>query len=194
MRMAKVLRKTSETDIELEFNLDGTGKSQINSGIPFFDHMLILFAKHGLFDLTIKAKGDIQVDFHHTVEDIGIALGEAFKKALGDCYGINRYASGLCPMDESLAQIALDISGRPFLSFKPENIKGKTGEFDFELIKEFLTAFVNNAKITLHIDVLNGDNLHHIAESCFKGLGVILDQATQIDARKKSIPSTKGII
>ena len=128
------------------------------------------------------------------MEDVGISLGNAFRESLRDCYGINRYASGLYPMDESLTQIAVDISGRPFLSFKPDNIKGKTGDFDCELIKEFLLAFVNNAKITLHIDVLNGDNLHHILESCFKGLGIVLDQATKIDDRKKSVPSTKGVL
>jgi len=192
MREAKINRNTKETKISLTLNLDGQGKADINTGIPFLNHMLELFTKHGLFDLIINAKGDIDVDYHHTVEDIGICLGSAFQQALGTGKSITRYSSGLIPMDEALTQIAIDISGRPYLSFIAENLIGKTGDFDIDLLKEFFLAFVNNAKLTLHLQVLAGDNLHHIAESCFKGVGIKLDEATKIDNRKSDIPSTKG--
>ena len=189
-----ISRSTNETQIKLSLNLDGSGKSELSTGIAFFDHMLDLFSTHGLFDLTIEAKGDLDVDYHHTVEDIGICLGQAFKKAIGDAKGIARYASGLIPMDESLCQIAVDIANRPHLSFTSTPLKSKVGDFDSELLKEFLTAFTNQSGICLHINCLQGENTHHIIESCFKALGVILDKATIIDNRKKSIPSTKGTL
>ena len=193
-RETTISRKTNETDITLSLNIDGTGKSSISTGIAFFDHMLDLFTQHGLFDLTIKATGDLEVDYHHCTEDIGICLGQALKTTLGDNKGITRYASSITPMDESLSQIAIDISNRPFLHFNYNFSKTKIGTFDVELIEEFFTAFVNNARISLHIDIIRGQNLHHIIESCFKGFGTCLDKATQIDPRKKGIPSTKGIL
>jgi len=194
-REATQLRKTKETDIQLTLILDGKGDTLIKTGIGFFDHMLTLFAVHGLFDLSIQAKGDLEVDDHHTVEDIGICLGLAFREAIGNGAGINRYASGIFPMDESLCQIAVDISNRPYLGFKIDFPFEKTGRFDMQLVKEFFQAFVTNAKISLHIQVLTGENMHHIAESCFKACGVVLDQATQLDPRKNQlIPSTKGVL
>lgn len=192
VRKSTVSRKTNETNISLEFCIDGSGKASIQTGIPFFDHMLTLFSAHGLFDASVNVKGDIDVDFHHSVEDVGIVLGQAFKEALGDKKGIVRYASALVPMDESLCQIAIDISGRPSLNFSYDFPKAKVGQFDTELVEEFFHAFVNNAGISLHVDILKGKNLHHIIESCFKGFGLVLDSATQIDHRKKGIPSTKG--
>lgn len=193
-RVGKVSRKTNETQIDLTFKLDGTGKSKIKTDIPFFDHMLDLFTKHGIFDLDLNVKGDIDIDFHHSVEDTGICLGQAFREALGDSKGITRYASGLIPMDEALCQVAVDISNRPHLTFNYDAPKSKVGEFDIELAEEFFIAFVNNARITLHLDIIRGRNLHHIIEGCFKGLGIILDRATILDPRKAGIPSTKGIL
>jgi imidazoleglycerol-phosphate dehydratase len=194
-RTAKISRKTAETSIDLNINLDGSGKSTINTGLGFFDHMLTLFSKHGLFDLTVKVKGDLHVDGHHTVEDVGICLGQAFSQALGDFKGIKRYASALIPMDETLCQIAVDISNRPYLVFKADFPKSKIGDFDAELVEEFFRAFTFNAKLNLHITLVHGDNLHHGAEACFKALAVALDQASSIDPRKKdSIPSTKGVL
>jgi imidazoleglycerol-phosphate dehydratase len=192
VRKSTISRKTNETNISLEFCIDGSGKASIQTGIPFFDHMLNLFSAHGLFDISAKVKGDIDVDFHHSVEDVGIVLGQAFKEALGDKKGIVRYASALVPMDEALCQIATDISGRPSLNFSYHFPKTKVGQFDTELVEEFFHGFVNNAGISLHVDILRGKNLHHIIESCFKGFGLVLDSATQIDHRKKGIPSTKG--
>ncbi|NBV41608.1 imidazoleglycerol-phosphate dehydratase HisB [bacterium] len=195
MRQSSILRTTSETHIELEFGLDGSGKSTIETGIGFFDHMLTLFTRHGLFNLTLKADGDTQVDFHHTVEDVGICLGLAFRESIGNAAGIRRYSSGLIPMDEALAEIAIDVSNRPFLSFNADFPKAKIGEFDVELVEEFWRAFVMNARITAHIRVVAGTNLHHIAEGIFKGMGVLLDEATSIDPRKsEQVPSTKGIL
>lgn len=195
MRKGSITRKTNETDIRLDLNLDGAGTGIIVTGIPFFDHMLTLFAKHGMFDLDIQLTGDIEVDYHHSVEDVGICLGQAFREALGDARGIKRYASGLIPMDETLCQMALDISNRPALVFNYQFPKTKIGTFDAELVEEFFNAFVNNARIALHINILHGSNLHHIAESCFKAFGIILDDATQIDPRKTElIPSTKGTL
>ena len=193
-REASINRHTNETKIDLKLIIDGNGKSEIKTGIGFFDHMLNLWTHHGLFDLELKVDGDLEVDFHHTVEDVGIALGQAFKEAIGDAKGITRYASGLTPMDEALCQIAIDYSNRPHLEFKNHLPKTKVGEFDVELTEEFLRAFVNNARITLHIDILKGSNLHHIIEACFKGLGRELDKVSQIDTRKKDIPSTKGVL
>lgn len=194
IRQAGMTRKTNETNIDLHFQIDGSGQSTIQTGIPFFDHMLHLFVVHGLFDMKLKAVGDIDVDGHHTVEDIGICLGSAFREALGDGTGICRYASGLIPMDEALCQIAIDISNRPYLAFHSQFALEKVGTFDLELVKEFFTAFVNNARVSLHIQILSGENMHHIAESCFKAFGIILDRATQLDPRKSNIPSTKGVL
>ncbi len=194
-RQATLTRNTSETQIKLSLVIDGTGKSTINTGIGFFDHMLTLFSKHGLFDLNISMKGDLHIDAHHSVEDVGICLGQAFSEALGDFKGIQRYSSGLFPMDEALCQIAIDISNRPFLGFKAEFPKAKIGDFDSELVEEFFRAFTFNAKLNLHITLLAGDNLHHCAEACFKALGVALDHASRIDPRKADqVPSTKGVL
>lgn len=195
MRKGSITRKTNETDIRLDLNLDGAGTSVIETGIPFFDHMLTLFAKHGMLDLDLHLKGDIDVDYHHSVEDVGICLGLAFREALGDARGIQRYASGLIPMDETLCQMAIDISNRPALVFSYQFPKTKIGTFDAELVEEFFHAFVNNARVSLHVNIIHGSNLHHIAEACFKALGIILDQATSIDPRKSDlVPSTKGML
>lgn len=191
-RKAQITRQTNETSIELTLNVDGTGKRSIHSGVPFLDHMLDLFSKHGLFDLTLNVKGDTHIDDHHSVEDIGICLGQAFHKALGDCRGITRYASLSLPMDETLSSISLDLCNRATLSFSYHFEKAKVGTFDTELVYEFFNAFVNNAKIALHIDVIRGINTHHIIESIFKGVGVCLDRASLLDPRKTDIPSTKG--
>ena len=193
-RKAIIKRETSETKINLSLNIDGRGTSSIKNPLPFLNHMLTLFAKHGLFDLKIVASGDIEVDQHHLTEDLGICLGEAIKKSLGDKKGIQRYGFALLPMDEALVAISLDISGRPFLSLKIPQRRRK-GEFDTELLKEFLKGFANHSGITLHIHLLSGENFHHIMEVIFKGLAKALDSATRIDPRiKTSIPSTKGSI
>lgn len=192
-RIGTIDRKTGETKIQLSLHLDGKGTTDIHTGIGFFDHMLTLLGYHGQFDLTVDAQGDLDVDYHHTVEDVGIVLGHAFREALGDCKGIHRYASGLIPMDEALAQIAIDISNRPYLAFSASVGKTKVGTFDVELLEEFLRAFVNNARLTLHVSLLSGDNLHHIIESVFKGLGIMLRQAVQVDPTKDT-PSTKGVL
>jgi len=193
-RQATINRKTKETDVKLKLNLDGSGKADIQTGIPFLDHMLDLFTKHGGFDLTLKVKGDIEVDFHHTTEDIGICLGLALKEALGDYKGISRYAFELLPMDESLVQVALDISNRACLMFSADFPKSKVGTFDVELVEEFFHAFANNARLTLHVDVLRGTNLHHMIEACFKGLARALKKAVYKDPKNKQIPSTKGVL
>ncbi|MEW6740089.1 MAG: imidazoleglycerol-phosphate dehydratase HisB [Nitrospirota bacterium] len=193
MRKAKVERKTKETDIAAEINLDGSGKYSINTSIPFLDHMLSLMCRHGLFDAKLKAKGDIEIDYHHTVEDVGIVLGKAIKQALGDMKGISRYGQASVPMDEALASVSLDISGRPYLVYKVEfPKKSKLKDFDPDLIEDFLQAFVSNSSITLHINVLYGRNTHHIIEAIFKGLGRALRQAVTIDPRIKGLPTTKG--
>ena len=193
MRKASVKRKTGETDIAVSVDLDGTGACRIATGIGFFDHMLELFGRHSLIDLEVEAKGDSHVDFHHTVEDVGIALGQAVAKALGDKTGIRRYASLDLPMDETLTRVALDISGRPFLVFRTIFSQPKIGEFDTELVREWFQAFAINSGVTLHVETLYGDNNHHIAESCFKGLARALRAAVEIDPRQEGrIPSTKG--
>lgn len=193
MRKAKVERKTKETDIAVEINLDGSGKYSINTSIPFLDHMLSLMCKHGLFDTKLKAKGDIEIDYHHTVEDVGIVLGKAIKQALGDMKGISRYGQASVPMDEALASVSLDISGRPYLVYKVEfPKKSKLKDFDPDLIEDFLQAFVGNSGITLHVNVLYGRNTHHIIEAIFKGIGRALKQAVTIDPRIKGLPTTKG--
>jgi imidazoleglycerol-phosphate dehydratase len=195
MRKASVKRGTAETKISLAINLDGTGKAEIATGIGFLDHMLFLLARHSLIDMTIKARGDLEVDDHHTAEDVGIALGQAFKEALGDKKGITRYAECLMPMDETLTRVAVDISGRPFLVFRTAFPTQKIGTFDSELVREWFQAFTINAGLTLHIETLYGANSHHIAESCYKGLARVLRQAVAIDPRTKSmVPSTKGTL
>jgi imidazoleglycerol-phosphate dehydratase len=195
MRRAEVSRETSETKINLSINLDGEGKADIATGIGFFDHMLTLLARHSLIDMTVKAEGDLHVDFHHTVEDVGIALGQAFKQSLGDKKGITRYADCLMPMDETLTRVALDISGRPFLVFRTAFPTARIGEFDSELVREWFQAFAINAGLTLHVETLYGDNSHHIAESCYKGLARALRIAVGIDPRAANkVPSTKGTL
>lgn len=194
MRTGKITRTTKETSVEISINLDGEGKSEIKSGIGFFDHMLTLFAAHGLFDLTVKCDGDTYVDGHHSVEDIGIALGDAIKAALKDCAGINRYGSFYLPMDETLAFVALDISGRPYLVCDMGELSPMIGAFDTELVEEFLRAFATHSGITLHAKILYGKNSHHKIEAIFKALGHALRIAVEKDARNDKIPSTKGVL
>ena len=193
IRSAKVLRKTKETDISVEINIDGTGKSDLDSGIGFLDHMLEQISRHGLFDLTIKAHGDLHIDAHHTVEDIGITLGQAFNEAIGDKLGIRRYGHAYVPLDEALTRVALDISGRPGLEISVEFTRARIGEFDVDLIYEFFQGFINHANITLHIDNLKGANAHHQAETIFKAFGRALRVAVELDEKIKGVmPSTKG--
>ena len=195
MTSAEVTRKTGETDIKLVLKLDGTGKSQIKSGCGFLDHMLTLFAKHGRFDLELTCKGDVEVDYHHSAEDIGICLGQAFREALGNGAGICRYGSMLLPMDEALVLCAVDISGRACLVYNAEIPTEKVGDFDTELVEEFLNAFVRQAAITLHVKQLDGKNSHHIIEAIFKAMARALAQAVSQDAaRAGEIPSTKGVL
>ena len=195
MRRAEVRRETGETKIEVGIDLDGTGRADVATGVGFLDHMLHLLARHSMIDILARAEGDLHVDDHHTVEDVGIALGLAFAKALGDKTGITRYADCLMPMDETLSRVALDISGRPFLVFKAAFTAEKIGTFDSELVREWFQAFAMNAGITLHAECLYGLNSHHIAESLFKGLARVLRIATQIDQRAKDrVPSTKGTL
>ncbi|HOK56217.1 MAG TPA: imidazoleglycerol-phosphate dehydratase HisB [bacterium] len=191
-RKKKFKRKTKETDIEIEINLDGKGDSEIETPIGFLNHMLELFSKFSNFDLKIKAKGDIEVDNHHLVEDTGICLGSAIKEALGDKKGIKRFGFSSTPMDEVLVNISLDISGRPYLVFNVPIIKGREGSFEIEDSKEFLKGFVNHLGLTLHINLVYGDNLHHILEGIFKGIGLALKEAVKIEGKK--LPSTKGKI
>ena len=193
-RFAKINRKTTETDIEIMLELDGKGEAMVDTGIGFFDHMLISFAKHGLFDLRLKVKGDLEVDCHHTIEDTGIALGEAIKKALGDKKSIKRYGSFLLPMDESLVMCAIDLSGRPYLVFDGEFNVERVGYFDTELVKEFFYAISYSAGMNLHIKEMYGSNAHHIIEAMFKGFARALDEAVTIDERVNGLPSTKGAL
>ncbi len=195
MRTAAVKRTTSETDVAVSIDLDGTGASEIATGIGFLDHMLDLLARHSRIDITVTAKGDLHIDHHHTTEDVGIALGQAIRQALGDMKGITRYADVHLPMDEALTRVAIDISGRPFLVFQGEFARDKIGTFDTELVREWFQAFAMNAGVTLHVGVLYGANDHHIAESCFKGLARALRSAVAIDPRAAGeVPSTKGRI
>jgi imidazoleglycerol-phosphate dehydratase len=194
-RQGKVERKTKETEIAVAVDLDGTGRSEIATGIGFLDHMLDQLARHSLIDLTVKAKGDLHIDFHHTTEDTGICIGEAVAKALGDRRGIRRWGEATVPMDETLTRVALDASNRPYLIWKVNFSKPKLGEMDTELFKEWFQAFAQNAGLTLHIENLYGENNHHIVESCFKGLARALRQAVEIDPRKSdAVPSTKGVL
>lgn len=195
MREVQIVRKTNETNIRLSLNLDGTGESNINSGVGFLDHMLTLFARHGRFDLCLSCDGDTYVDDHHTVEDIGIALGQAFTQALGDKRGIIRYGSFILPMDETLILCAVDISGRSYLNFDLHIPTQKVGTFDTELAEEFFLGFVRNANLTLHVKQLEGKNSHHIIEGTFKAFGRTMKQAVAIDDQfKDEIPSTKGVL
>jgi len=193
MRKSKVQRKTKETAISMELNLDGTGRYSLKSPIPFLDHMLSLLCKHGLFDMTLRATGDVEVDYHHTVEDIGIVLGKTLKQSLGTMKGITRYGHASVPMDEALATLSLDISGRPYLVYKvtlPK--KARIKDFEVDLVEDFLQAFTSQSGITLHVNVPYGRNIHHIIEAVFKGLGRALREAVTINPRVKGLPSTKG--
>lgn len=193
-RSASVARKTGETDIRLEFGLDGSGKADIVSDVPFFNHMMDLFTKHGHFDLHLDAKGDVEIDDHHTVEDIGICLGQCVKEALGNKAGIRRYANVFVPMDEALAQVAIDVSNRPHLEYRAVYPAQQVGQFQVELVHEFLWKFALEARITLHVIVHYGQNTHHMIEAVFKALGRALDEATSIDPRVQGVPSTKGLL
>lgn len=187
-------RETAETYVSVDLTIDGSGTSTIKTGVPFFDHMLTLLSRHSLFDLTIDVRGDLQVDYHHTVEDTAIILGKCLGQALGNKAGIKRYGSILLPMDETLIQVALDLSGRAYLHYESPANAVTIGQFGFELVEEFLRAFSSNANLNLHIDVLRGRNSHHMAEGIFKGLAKALDQACQIDSRVSGIPSSKGTL
>lgn len=194
-RTASCHRKTAETDIRMELTLDGTGRGSIKTGVPFLDHMLTLFAKHGLFDLTIEAKGDTEVDFHHTVEDVGIVLGQCFREALGKKEGLRRYGWCLLPMDETLAQVAIDLSGRPLLVYTvPERVDSIGIGFHFQLVEEFMRGFSTVALANLHIEIQRGKDAHHMAEAIFKGLAKVMDQATQLDPRVSGVLSTKDML
>ena len=193
-RFAELARKTRETEIELKLDIDGAGEAKVNTGIGFFDHMLTLLAKHALFDVEVTARGDLEVDQHHTVEDVGITLGQALVKAAGDKRGIRRYGFMLLPMDEALARVALDFSGRACLEWRVEVPREKAGDFDTCLAREFMRAFCNNAGINMHVDLLAGLDPHHVIEAIFKGLGQALRQSLSFDAREKGIPSSKGVL
>ena len=191
-RTATINRSTKETEISVELNLDGRGAHEIESGVPFFDHMLTQIARHGFFDIQIAAKGDLEIDAHHTVEDLGICLGEAFKQALGDKSGVRRYGRGTMPMHEALASVIMDFSGRPFLVYNVPLPKAQVGNFELELVEEFFTAFCNHAGANVHVNLAYGDNLHHIVEAVFKAFARALDEATQIEPRVEGVLSSKG--
>jgi imidazoleglycerol-phosphate dehydratase len=193
-RSASIARTTRETDIKLTFTVDGSGQADIQSDVPFLNHMLELFTKHGLFDLNVVAKGDIEVDDHHTVEDIGICLGTALREALGDKKGIRRYANVFVPMDDALAQVAVDLSNRPHLEYRAQYPSAQVGSFAVELVHEFLWKFALEARMNLHVIVHYGVNTHHMVEAVFKALGRALDEATSIDPRVTGVPSTKGVL
>lgn len=193
-RQARVERNTAETQIALQLNLDGTGASKIETGIPFFSHMLQAWSRHGLMDLTVDARGDLEVDLHHTVEDVGICLGKALREALGDKKGLVRYGAAFVPMDEALLHAAVDVSGRPYLVFNVPLRRQRIANFDLDLVTEFLRAFAFNAEVTLHVNMHYGDNLHHITEAAFKATGRALAAATRLDPRVTGVPSTKGTL
>ncbi len=194
MRRAELERSTNETAISIKVAIDGEGKSEIDTGVGFFDHMLDHLSRHGLFDLTVRAKGDLHIDAHHTVEDVGICLGKAFLEAVGVPKGIRRYGHAVVPMDEALAEVAVDFSGRPFLVFNADLPNGSLGNFDLELAQEFMQAFAVNARLTLHINLRYGSNTHHCIEGIFKALAQALRQALEMDPRNTGIPSTKGML
>jgi imidazoleglycerol-phosphate dehydratase len=191
-RKAKVERKTKETEISAELDLDGSGSSQIITGVPFLNHMLEIFSRHGLFDLNLKARGDLAVDYHHTVEDAGLTLGQAFKEALGDKQRVRRFGESSVPLDEALSRVVVDLSGRPYLSYNVKIRPGRVGDFDTDLPHEFFQAFANQLGINLHIHVAQGENPHHIIEACFKAFARAMEAATRIDPRIKGVLSTKG--
>ncbi len=191
-RTGRVERKTKETEIVASVDLEGSGKTNIETGMPFFNHMLDSFSRHGLFDIELQARGDLEVDYHHTVEDVGLALGEAFKKALGDKQGIRRFGEASCPLDETLAKVVIDLSGRPYLSYNVKIRPGRVGSFDTDLPHEFYAAFTNQLGMNLHIDVIRGENPHHIIEACFKAVARAMDMATGFDERIRGVLSTKG--
>ena len=194
-RTASVERNTNETQVAIQLNLDGIGQSSLKSGLPFFEHMLDQIARHGMLDLTIDAKGDLEIDAHHTVEDVGITLGQAFNQAIGDKKGIVRYGHAYVPLDEALSRVVVDFSGRPGLEFRVQFPRSRVGDFDVDLTHEFFQGFVNHANVTLHIDNLSGDNSHHIAETIFKAFGRALRMAITVDERMQDvIPSTKGTL
>jgi imidazoleglycerol-phosphate dehydratase len=194
VRQAVISRTTNETDIQLEFTIDGEGKAELETGVPFLTHMLDLFTKHGQFDLKVNAKGDVEIDDHHTTEDIGICLGQALREALGDKKGIKRYGNAFVPMDEALAQVVVDLSNRPHFEFRGEFPSQKVGTFDVELVHEFLWKLALEARMNLHVIVHYGRNTHHMIEAVFKALGRALDEATMIDPRVQGVPSTKGML
>jgi imidazoleglycerol-phosphate dehydratase len=191
-RTTKTERKTKETQITAELELDGSGAAEIQTGIPFFNHMLEIFTRHGLFDIKIQAKGDIEVDYHHTVEDVGLTLGQAFKQALGDKQGISRFGEATVPLDEALAQVVVDLSGRPYLAYNVKIRPGRVGDFDTDLPHEFFQALANQLGMNLHMNVSQGENPHHIIEACFKALARAMEKATRMDDRIKGVLSTKG--
>ncbi len=191
-RRARVERRTRETEITVELNLDGSGVAEIETGVPFLDHMLDSFARHGFFDLKLRARGDLEVDQHHTVEDVGLALGQALREALGDKAGIRRFGDAACPLDEALVDVVVDLSGRPFLAYNLSIQQARVGSFDTELLHDFMLAFVNQAGMNLHLNQRGGRNPHHIIEAGFKALARALDTATQIDPRIRGVLSTKG--
>ncbi|MBV9105348.1 MAG: imidazoleglycerol-phosphate dehydratase HisB [Verrucomicrobia bacterium] len=193
-RRAYLQRETAETYVSINLVIDGSGASSIQTGIPFFDHMLTLFSKHSLFDLKVDVRGDLELDYHHSVEDTGIVLGQCLAQALGNKIGIRRYGWVLLPMDETLVQVAIDLSGRSYLHYQPPENANAIGRFGFELVEEFLRAFSSNANLNLHVDILRGRNSHHMAEGIFKGLAKALDQSCQIDRRVEGIPSSKGTL
>lgn len=194
MRKHEIKRETAETKINLAWNLDGAGETNIQTGVGFFDHMLVLMTKHGRFDLDVTCDGDIEVDQHHTVEDIGIVLGQVFYQCLGDKVGIERYSTITIPMDEALATVSIDISGRPYFVYRVEGLKDKVGQFDTELVEEFFQAFVSHAKVTLHIRLEYGSNTHHMIEAIFKAFGRVLHAASRINENWQEVPSTKGFL
>lgn len=193
-RRGEIERTTKETSVRVGLALDGQGKSDVATGVPFLDHMLDLFTKHGLFDLTVQATGDLEIDQHHTVEDVGLTLGQAFRAALGDKKGIRRFGQSTVPLDESLVSVVVDLSGRPYLVYELEPGRERVGDFDTSLVHDFLLAFVNELKLNLHVDCIRGRNPHHMIEAAFKGLGRALDQATQLDPRVTGVLSTKGVL
>jgi imidazoleglycerol-phosphate dehydratase len=193
-RSARVTRKTKETDIVVELAVDGSGKSSIESGVPFFNHMLDSFARHGFFDLTVRASGDLDVDQHHTVEDVGLAIGQALREALGDKAGIRRFGEAACPLDEALVRVTVDLSGRPFFVYEVKMTHARVGTFDTELVHDFLLALTNQLGMNLHVEMARGRNPHHIIEATFKALARAMDAATQVDPRVEGVLSTKGAL
>lgn len=193
-RQAQVTRNTNETQISVSLNLDGSGQSSLATGVPFLDHMLDQIARHGIFDLEVAAKGDLHIDAHHTVEDIGITIGQAFAKAVGDKKGVRRYGHAYVPLDEALSRVVVDMSGRPGIEFKVDFVRARIGEFDVDLAHEFFQGFINHALVTLHVDNLRGDNAHHQAETVFKAFGRALRMAVELDPRMQGVPSTKGTL